>query len=129
MSISVFYPQEKLGAHLLGMVDVDNNGIEGLELIYDDDFIHSYPGEAVVVRDSKGKNLPIYQSLHLGKDGYAIELNVDAHIQYWADMYLKDAVENAKAKGGAVIVMNPKDGRVLALSNFPVFDPNNFSSH
>ena len=122
-----FYPQEKLAAHLLGLVDVDNNGIEGLELKFNR-YLDSNPGEAVVVRDSKGKNLPIYQALRLGSDGYTMELNIDAHIQFWSDEYLKDAVINAKAKGGAIVVMNPKDGRVLALSNYPVFDPNNFKN-
>lgn len=120
-----FYPQETLAAHLLGMVDVDSNGIEGLELAFDKE-MRSHPGEAVVVRDSKGKNLPLYRELRLGNDGYNLELNIDAHIQFWTDEILKEAVGEAKAKGGAVVIMNPKDGRVLAISNYPTFDPNNF---
>ena len=121
-----FYPQEKLAAHLLGLVDIDNNGLDGLELKYNK-YLTSASGEALVVRDSKGKNLPLYHSLKLGNDGYTVELNIDAHIQYWADEYLREAVTGSKAEGGSVVIMNPKDGSILALANYPVFDPNNVS--
>jgi cell division protein FtsI (penicillin-binding protein 3) len=123
-----FYPQETLGAHVLGMVDVDNKGIEALELKYDR-YLSPNNGEAVVVRDSKGKNLPIYREFRKGTDGYNLNLTVDAHIQYWAEQFLREAVLESKADGGAVVVMDPGNGRILALCNYPTFDPNNPGSY
>lgn len=118
-----FYPQENLAANILGIVNIDNQGIEGIELSYDK-LLQAHSGEALVVRDSKGKNLPLYRELKLGSDGYNLELTIDAHIQYWADEFLRSAVEEAKAKGGSVIVMNPDDGRVLAMANNPSYNSN-----
>lgn len=117
-----FYPQKKLASHLLGFVGIDNKGLEGLEAFYDD-YLRPKPGQAVSLKDSRGRILPIYKVFIPARDGFDLILNVDIHIQYWAEFYLKEAILNTKAKGGSVVVLNPQNGRVLALANFPDFDP------
>jgi len=117
------YPQESMGCQMLGYVDIDNQGLEGLERKYNK-YLSSNQGEAIVVRDSRGKDLPLYKELSQGSDGFDLHLNIDAQIQYWCDTILAQAVEKNRADGGAVVIMDPRDGRVLALSNAPHFDPN-----
>lgn len=118
-----FYPQQKLACHILGFVDIDNVGLEGLELFFDD-YLSAKRGKAILLRDSKGRILPLYKELVPPRDGFNLVLNVDSHIQYWAEHFLLETVKNTKAKAGQVVVINPQDGRVLALCNEPGFDPN-----
>jgi cell division protein FtsI (penicillin-binding protein 3) len=117
------YPQEEMAAQMLGYVDIDNQGLEGLERKYNK-YLAANQGEAIVVRDSRGKDLPLYKELSQGSDGFDLHLNIDANIQYWCDTYLAEAVEKNRANGGAVLVMDPRDGRVIALANGPHFNPN-----
>lgn len=118
-----FYPQEKLACHVLGFVDIDNVGLEGLELFFDD-YLSAKRGKAILLKDSKGRILPLYKELMPPRDGFHLVLNIDSHIQYWAEYFLQETVKNTKAKAGQVVVINPENGKVLALGNVPGFDPN-----
>ncbi|MBN2120999.1 MAG: penicillin-binding protein 2 [Candidatus Omnitrophica bacterium] len=120
-----FYPQEELACQVLGIVDIDNKGLEGLELNFDE-FLRAKQGKAILLRDSHGRVLPLYKELIYPRDGFNLVLNIDSHIQHWASFFLGQTVEETKAKGGSVVVLNPQDGRVLALCNWPKFDPNQF---
>jgi len=122
-----FYPQEELACHILGIVDIDNKGLEGLELRFDE-YLKAREGRAVLSRDSRGRVLPIYKELITPRDGFNLVLNIDSHIQYWSEFFLKETVNSTKAKAGSVIAVSPRDGKVLAMCNYPGFDPNNFSN-
>ncbi len=123
---SRFYPQQNLAAHILGIVDIDNLGLEGVELFYNK-YLEPTKGKVVVSKDSRGRILPLYRQLVPGRDGFDLMLTIDSYIQYWVQKLLAETVKSAKAKRGSVVVMNPADGKILAISNYPGFDPNEYN--
>ena len=118
------YPQGALTSHILGIVDIDNKGLEGLELKFDK-YLRARIGKGVFLRDSQGRILPLYKKLVPPRDGFNLVLNIDSKIQYFSQEILEETVKETKAKAGSVIVMEPSTGKVLALVNFPSFEPNN----
>ncbi|MCM8773112.1 MAG: penicillin-binding protein 2 [Candidatus Omnitrophica bacterium] len=122
-----FYPQGELLSHVLGGVNIDNEGIEGLELFYDKE-LKGKDFSLFVRRDGVSNEIilsPQNLQLQRGKD---IFLTIDAQIQYWVESYLEQTVKEYSAKGGSVIVMQPFTGEILALGNYPTYDPNYISS-
>ncbi|MBN2466776.1 MAG: penicillin-binding protein [Deltaproteobacteria bacterium] len=121
-----FYPHCEIGGHLLGFVGEDGYGLEGLECKYDS----CLAGESaylVVERDGLGHQiLSLCQTSLDVRDGHDLVLTVDLTVQYILEKELEKAVENAHARGGMGIVMNPKTGEVLGLALQPHFNPNNF---
>ncbi len=111
-------------SHILGIVDIDNKGLEGLELKFDK-YLRARIGKGVFLRDSQGRILPLYKKLVPPRDGFNLVLNIDSKIQYFSQEILEETVKETKAKAGSVIVMEPSTGKVLALVNFPSFEPNN----
>lgn len=118
------YPNGQLGSHILGCVDVDGNGIEGLELEYER-YLRGRTGWLSVLRDSKRRFLYGLETRHPPVNGHSLISSIDAVIQHVAEKELKKAVEASHAKGGSVIVMDPFTGEILALANYPHFDSNN----
>lgn len=121
------YPQQDFFSHILGIVNIDGKGLEGIELQYNE-FLEATEGKVSVLKDSRGRILPLYKEVVPSKDGFNIVLTIDSSIQYWVENFLKETVKNSKAKGGSVIVMNPDNGKIYALANRPAFDPNEISS-
>ncbi|HLG21858.1 MAG TPA: penicillin-binding protein 2, partial [Candidatus Manganitrophaceae bacterium] len=119
-----FYPKRALFGHLLGFAGVDNQGLEGIERKYDD-LLRGERGWLVVERDAYGK--PVfpkgfdYIAPSRGKDLY---LTVDEVIQYISERELDRMIEKSRAKGGAVIVMDPWTGAILSMAVRPRFNPN-----
>lgn len=119
------YPQGTLAAHVLGFSSIDGNGVEGVEKRFDD----KLRGEKNLIelkRDALGRPLfthseQIRLDLNHGND---IDLTIDSNLQYTAERALREAVELNAAAGGTAIVMEPRTGEVLALANYPTFDPN-----
>ena len=122
-----FYPQGRLLAHTLGGVNIDNEGIEGIELFYDR-YLRGKDGLVSVVSDSACNSLFFSPRILKPQRGLDIFLTIDAQIQYWAETYLKETIEEYSAKGGSVVVVQPMTGEILALANCPSFDPNYISS-
>jgi cell division protein FtsI (penicillin-binding protein 3) len=123
-----FYPQGDLGVHVIGFAGLDAQGLEGVEVGYDE-FIRGEPGYIVISKDALGRSLspqtaPSRQSL----DGCDVILTIDKNIQYVVEKELKRAVQACSANGGMAVVMNPKTGEILALAVQPSFDPNHFST-
>ncbi|MBN2569256.1 MAG: transpeptidase family protein [Deltaproteobacteria bacterium] len=125
-----FYPHKELASHLIGFSGFDSNGLEGLELEYDS-FLKNVPDKALWKRDARGNR--IYQKGQgraIGDNGASnLLLTIDNKIQYIIEAQLKDAVKKTDAKGGTVIVMDPRTGGVLAMANMPQFNPNAFSRY
>ncbi|MDD5723098.1 MAG: penicillin-binding transpeptidase domain-containing protein [Syntrophales bacterium] len=125
-----FYPHREMACHLLGFTGLDSTGLEGLELKYDES-LKSIPKEVVWGRDARGHN--IYLNDDSGgtvEDGScSLFLTIDSKIQYIVESQLKNAVEQTGAKGGSVIVMDPRTGEILAMANGPRFNPNTFSTY
>ncbi len=124
-----FYPSGELAGHLIGFVGVDANGLEGLELKYDQQ-LKSNPEKLFWTRDAKGKKLypRVEKPEAVQKENYNLVLTIDSRIQHLVESNLKAAVKAKGAKGGFAIVMDPRTGEILALANEMGFDPNTFST-
>ena len=119
-----FYPEGRLFSHVLGMVNVDNEGLEGLELYYNT-YLAGKKGVTYVLRDSHRKALAVYPEIFNPQHGCDLILTVDAQIQYWAQTLLEETIKRYRGSSGSVIVMSPGTGEIIALANYPDFDPNN----
>jgi cell division protein FtsI/penicillin-binding protein 2 len=118
-----YYPNMSLAAHLLGFVGVDNVGLGGLELVYED-LVGGQPGQVLVQRDGYRHRMLTYVE-QAPVPGATLELTIDRDLQYVAERELEAAVKFNDAKGGTVIIMDPRSGEILALANAPTFNPNN----
>ncbi|WP_426754089.1 penicillin-binding protein [Myxococcus sp. Y35] len=119
-----FYPQRELGAHVVGTVGMDGRGLEGLELAFQDE-LSGQNSSTSGFRDAKGRKLLVQGALDpLQRQGAAVTLTLDRHIQYVAEKALSRAVEDAKAVAGMAVVLDPRTGELLAVANHPRFNPN-----
>jgi cell division protein FtsI/penicillin-binding protein 2 len=123
------YPLGRTAAHVLGFVGVDHQGLEGLELAYDD-LLSGEEGWTLKVRDALGKPLfPVGKAQQPPEQGRDLRLTIDARFQHIVDRELARAVERSNARRGMAVMMDPSTGEVLALSNYPFFDPNRFGDY
>ncbi|MEW6171262.1 MAG: penicillin-binding protein 2, partial [Candidatus Omnitrophota bacterium] len=116
------YPNKELASHVIGYAGLDNIGLEGLELAYDD-YLKGQKGWAQVLRDARQRKLS-WQKMSLPRDGYDLVLTIDEFIQYIAEKELDKVFQKYRAKAATIIVMNPKTGAILALANRPAYDLN-----
>ena len=125
-----FYPHKELASHLIGFSGFDSSGLEGLELKYDS-FLKNVPDKALWRRDARGTRLygKDFRGTLKGTGTSNLILTIDSKIQYIVETELLQAVKRADAKGGTVIVMDPRTGEVLAMANMPRFNPNAFSRY
>lgn len=120
------YPQRQLAAHVLGFTDVDEKGIGGIEYSFDK-VIRGRPGKMMVMEDGKRR---WYDRREAAPDpGASVVLALDETIQYIAEKELARAIEDTHAKAGTVVVQNPNNGELLALANWPTFDPNDAGAY
>lgn len=118
-----FYPQGEVMTHLVGFTNVDDKGQESMELAQQANLVGK-PGSRRVIKDGRGhivEDIGGKVEPHNGKD---VVLSVDSKIQYIAYTQLKAAVEHFGAKAGGAVVLDVHTGEVLALANFPSYDPN-----
>jgi cell division protein FtsI (penicillin-binding protein 3) len=115
------YPQHDLAAQILGYVDVDEKGIDGIEKSLDD-VIRGVPGKMMVMADGKRRS---YDRTGSKPDpGGSLTLTIDETIQYIAEKELAAGIEETHARHGTVVVQDPNTGELLAVANWPRFDPN-----
>ena len=119
-----YYPGADMTAHLLGFTDVDDNGQEGLELMLQDK-LGGKAGSERVIKDRRGHTVEDVASLRAPKPGSDLALSLDSKMQYLAYREIKLAVEQHHAKAGSIVVLDAKTGEVLALANWPSYNPNN----
>ncbi|MFP2928384.1 penicillin-binding protein [Pyxidicoccus sp. 3LG] len=119
-----FYPQRELGAHVVGTVGLDGRGLEGLELAFEDE-LSGQSSRTSGFRDAKGRKLLVQGALDpLERQGAAVTLTIDRHLQYVTEQALAKAVVESKAVAGMAVVLDPKTGELLAIANHPRFNPN-----
>ena len=117
------YPNDSVAAHLLGFVNDEGDGQYGVEGAYDT-LLRGTPGRLVVERDARDRALPIgLRQAVPSRNGADLTLTIDLVIQAAAERELRLAMEKEKATGGTIVVLDPKDGAVLALASAPSFDP------
>ena len=119
------YPQRKLAAHVLGYTDVDEKGIGGIEYALDKQ-IRGRPGKIMVMADGRRRWYDRKESA--ADPGASVTLTIDETIQYIAEKELSRAIDDTHAKAGTVAVQDPNSGELLALANWPTFDPNDAGS-
>ncbi|OFZ66987.1 MAG: cell division protein [Betaproteobacteria bacterium RBG_16_56_24] len=119
-----YYPVGEEAAQTLGFTGQDDSGQEGLELLLQEQ-LAGKPGNQRVIKDRRGRIVEEIGSLHAPKPGTDVALSIDSKVQYLAYRELKSAVEQHHAKAGAVVVLDARSGEVLALANYPGFNPNN----
>lgn len=119
-----FYPNRELAAHVLGFANIDGVGIEGLELAFEERLRGAVePVEAI--RDRRGRIVFSDQLLDdRAAQGDDVYLTIDKTIQHVAERELALAVQTSEAQAGSVVVMDPETGEILAMANYPTFDPN-----
>ncbi|MBN3041050.1 MAG: penicillin-binding protein 2, partial [Candidatus Omnitrophica bacterium] len=121
-----FYPQNSLASAMIGIVGIDNNGLEGLERSYND-YLGGKDGLVRVLQDSTARKIMFSEHVLTPQRGADITLTIDAQIQFWSEYFLDEAIKQYDAESGSAIVMEATTGRILALANRPGFDPNNIS--
>jgi cell division protein FtsI (penicillin-binding protein 3) len=117
-----WYPGRLIGGPVIGRSDVDGRGVEGLELSMDE-VLRGTQSEVAAVRDAHG-HAALAEGLAKATGGADVHSSIDRTIQAMTDNALSKAVEDHHAKSGMAVVMEVKTGRVLAISNYPTFDPN-----
>ena len=120
-----YYPRQELAAHVLGLVGLDDRGLEGLEYQYDD-LLGGQPQFVVAQQDALGRIIFRQEESRPQAPIFDLTLTIDEVIQYIAERELARAVERSRAKAGTAIVMDPSTGEILALANQPTYDPNTY---
>ena len=119
-----YYPKKELAAHLLGYVGLDNTGLAGLESTYDPQ-VRGREGKVLIQTDARRHALNSRVD-RPATEGAALELSIDQNLQYIAERELRAGVEENRAAGGSAVIMDPSTGEILALANWPTFNPNIF---
>jgi cell division protein FtsI (penicillin-binding protein 3) len=121
-----FYPNAEIGSHVIGFTGLDPEGLEGVEKKFDSTLLGN-TGFMVTERDALGRDIGTRGMMTKSASaGQGLALTIDKNIQYIAEKELAAAVENSKGKGGIAIVMDPQTGKLLAMANYPTFNPNSF---
>lgn len=121
-----YYPKKELAAHLLGYVGLDNVGLAGLESTFDER-IRGREGRMLVQTDAR-QHAMSKRDERLPTEGDGIELTIDEYLQFVVDRELRLGVEENGAAAGSAVIMQPQTGEILALSNWPTFNPNDFKA-
>lgn len=118
-----FYPEGESAAHVVGFTDIEDNGQEGVELAANAQLL-GVPGQREVIRDRLGRVVSETRPLVPARNGDTIHLTIDRRIQQLAYAQLKEAIAKHHAEAGSVVVLDARNGEILALANYPSFDPN-----
>ncbi len=123
-----YYPQRELAAHVLGYVGTDDQGLAGLEAMYDR-VVAGKPGRRTVLRDARqGMAVPPNLPSAAPIPGADLHLTIDAALQEMTERALDEASRKLRVKSSSVTLVDPQSGAVLALASYPTFDPNRFTA-
>jgi cell division protein FtsI (penicillin-binding protein 3) len=120
-----YYPKRELAAHVLGYVGTEGQGLHGVEATYDA-LIRGRAGKILIQTDARQHAVTsrVERPPTAGAD---LELTIDQYVQHIAERELRAGIDEHRASGGTVIVMDPHTGDILALANWPTFNPNAFN--
>ena len=118
-----YYPVGEEAAQTLGFTGQDDNGQEGLELVLQE-LLAGKPGSQRVIKDRRGRIVEEIGSLHASKPGSDVVVSLDSGLQHLAYRELENSVKQHQAKSGSVVVLDAITGEVLALVNYPGYNPN-----
>jgi len=118
------YPQADAAAQLVGFTNIEDNGQDGIELEFNKQ-LAGKAGSRRVIKDRFGRVVEDIGEQVAPVEGKDIQLSIDGQVQFFAYQKLRDAVVKAKAESGSIIVIDAVTGDLLAMANYPSFDPNN----
>lgn len=119
-----FYPAGDVTAHLLGFTGTDDKGQEGIELAYDE-WLTGEPGKRQVIKDRRGHIIKEGGVVQNAREGKSLALSIDLRLQYLAYRELRKGIDNFKAKAGSLVMIDVHTGEILAMVNYPTYNPNN----
>ncbi|MEY8246895.1 MAG: penicillin-binding transpeptidase domain-containing protein [Bermanella sp.] len=119
-----FYPAAEVASHVVGFTNIDEQGLEGVELAYDE-WLQGTPGKGRMVKDRLGRLIKDLGVIQPAQAGNELMLSIDLRLQYQAYRELKASVAQHGAKGGALIMVDVRSGEILAMVNQPSYNPNN----
>ncbi|MFK7814979.1 MAG: peptidoglycan D,D-transpeptidase FtsI family protein [Gammaproteobacteria bacterium] len=119
-----YYPTAEVSSHVLGFTGIDDNGLEGVELAYED-WLRGRPGAKKVIKDSYNRIVEDVEAMSIPEPGKDVVLSIDKRIQYIAYRELKAKLSKHNAKSASAVLLDAKTGEVLAMVNAPSFNPNN----
>lgn len=123
-----YYPYDKMLAHTIGFVGIDNQGLSGLELTYDKYLTGEY-GSIKYASDAKGNKLELEESYEKPQDGMNMTLTINFELQESLERELDNAVSKYNPDQALGIAMNPKTGEILAISSRPNFSPSKYKNY
>ncbi len=123
-----YYPAAETTAHLVGVTNIDDQGIEGSEKAFET-ALHGAPGGKTVLKDRRGNTIRDLDYLGAPVYGQDLILSIDLRLQFIAYRELKSAVSSHDAKSGSVVMLDARTGEVLALVNQPSYNPNDVLRH
>jgi cell division protein FtsI (penicillin-binding protein 3) len=116
------YPGGEAVAQLVGLTDTDGKGLDGVELTFNER-LSGTPGRRRVLRDPLGRTIETVEEESKPRAGQDLRLSIDSHVQFHAYRLIRDAVQTNHARAGSVVVADAQTGEVLALANYPSYDP------
>ncbi len=119
-----YYPTAEVTSHVLGFTGIDDNGLEGVELAYEQ-WLRGQPGSKKVMKDSYNRIVEDVEAMSIPEPGKDIVLSIDKRIQYIAYRELKAKLSKHRAKSASAVLLDARTGEVLAMANAPSFNPNN----
>ncbi len=119
-----YYPKKELAAHVIGYAGVENVGLAGIESAFDSQ-IRGRAGRILIQADAR-RHTVFSRVERPATAGADIELTIDEYLQYIAERELRATVAENRATGGTIVIMEPNSGEILALANYPTFNPNTF---
>lgn len=118
-----YYPAGESSAHLVGFTNIDDKGLEGVELAYND-WLRGTPGKKQVVKDRAGHVVDFVKDIVASKPGKSITLSIDQNIQYFAYRALKEVMVKHQATSASSVILDAKTGEVLSMVSLPGYNPN-----
>jgi cell division protein FtsI (penicillin-binding protein 3) len=116
------YPDGEATAHVIGFTNIENTGLDGMELTFEKHLL-GRSGSRRVIKDGKGRVVEDIRDKVPPVDGQDLQLSLDSKVQFFAYQKLRETVTAQKAKGGSVVVLDAVTGEVLALANYPSYMP------
>ncbi len=116
------YPEGEAAAHIVGFTNVEDQGQEGVELVFQK-ALAGKPGSRRVIKDGRHRVIEAVGDVVPPVDGQDLQLSIDSKVQFFAYQKLREAVQEHKAKAGSVVVLDAQSGEVLALANYPSYSP------
>lgn len=124
-----YYPEDSFASHVLGFVGIDNQGLAGIELVYDS-LLKGEKGAISFSADASGRRMPNQEDTYTPpKDGYTLGLTIDQQIQSYIERELDQAMLKYSPESAFAIAMDPNTGEILGMASTPDYDPGNYAAY